>query len=40
MMLYLVTINVIFNQVNMLIFYNVQTTNLTFADKKNEIYSK
>ena len=32
-LLYLVTIDVIFYQVKMLVFYNVQTTNMIFIDK-------
>ena len=31
-MLYIFTIDVIFYQVNLLMFYDVQTTNLTFVD--------
>ena len=34
---YLVTIDVIFYQVKLLVFYNVQTTNLTFVGKIWEI---
>ena len=33
-MLYLLTTNVIFSPVKMLLFYNVQTTNLIFVDRK------
>ena len=30
-------INVIFYQIKMLVFYNVQTTNLTFDDKNKKV---
>ena len=33
-MLYLFTMNVTFYQVNILVFYNVQTTNFIFVDRK------
>ena len=39
-MLYILIIDVIFYQVKLLMFYNVQTTNLTFLFGENEIYSK
>ena len=41
MFLYICTINLLFHQVKMLMFYNVQTTNLTMVDNnKNLMHSR
>ena len=39
-MVYLFIINVTIYQVKMLMFYNFQTTNSAFVDRKNEIHNK